>query len=304
MRSVTQKKSDKQIGAKSSGNRQVEPNERAKRILRFWLRYDSWEPEEAGCLLADINPLLASLDGLDWDDKLLGPGRFRPWPELKSALLITESEYFSRFSDESEKKKKSSADPSSLRDAKSRHYAIDDKMMKIAHGRLRYIWEIFRRATDFTLDADPRSSPQSYIQWADQKGFLITWLKWAVQNDLLKTREIETPTVNDIPERFKPSDMRREEGLRAAIDVLRQKHAIGKLRNRQDFETCMRKRNVIEYIRKNPAEFPHCAKIKPVRGKNESGIIKEEEPTLTKDFPRFSNIPEILAEYERLVSKE
>ncbi len=147
-------------------------------------------------------------------------------------------------------------------------------------------------------------APSYFIDWAASKGFNIPWLEWAMQNDLLKVPDTETPTVSDTREPVKPSDKRRKEGLRAAIAILRQEHASGKLRAWQDFETCMRKAVVIDYIRKNPTAFPHCAKTKPILDKNDSQSIKYREPTLTKDFPDFTKDPEIVVEYKRLTTEK
>ena len=104
-----------------------------------------------------------------------------------------------------------------------------------------------------------------------------------------------------MPQRVTLRHARREEGLNAAIRILRLKHENDKLRNTDDFERYMRKAFVIRYIRKNSEYFPHCAKMKSYPDRQS---FKDQEPTLTKDFPDFTKDNKIVEVYEHLISSK
>ena len=144
--------------------------------------------------------------------------------------------------------------------------------------------------------------PSYFIDWAETKRIEICWLDWAkARGYLLKETKAETQSDSDTPQRLTLSDARREEGLNAAIRILRHKYESDDLRNMDDFERYMKKDFVIKYIRKHSEDFPRCAKIKPFL---ERLPLKDREPTLTKDFPDFTKNKNIVEEYERLISSK
>lgn len=175
-----------------------------------------------------------------------------------------------------------------------------------AWSTLRTTYDIFMSnpdhvATDKFEVATYKIETAYLLDWAASKRISIPWLKWAEERDLLKAPETETPAVIDTPDRITPSDKRRKEGLIAAISLLRQNDANGKLRNREEFESSMGKASVINHVRKHPKVYPHCAEIRSYADRQ---TIKDQEPTLTKDFPDFTEAKEIVEEYDRLTANK
>ena len=149
-------------------------------------------------------------------------------------------------------------------------------------------------------------APSEFIAWAqtNDEEPPDEWDPIQVKKKQEKAPEAETQAVDDAPKQITPSDKRRKEGLRAAKTILIQNHSIGKLRDKSDFKKYMKKAAVIEYIREQPATFPHCAETAPVLAENQCSVVARREPTLAKDFPDFTKHPEILAEYKKLISEE
>ena len=169
-----------------------------------------------------------------------------------------------------------------------------------AERHMRRAWDLYRRNPEHS--EDDQRPPCEFVEWGKTQGLDIPWFDWADKNDLLKATDTGESAVSDAPKRVTATDKRRDEGLKAAILILKRKHASGGLIDWHDFEKCMRKAVVIDYIRKNPTVFPHCAKTKPILDQNEGQSIKDREPTLTKSFPDFTKTTEIVDEYERLTS--
>jgi len=238
------------------------------------------------CLICDIDPESADID---WPDKdSAEPGFNADGPIINNASLISNpGAYLPIFH---------------LTAEELAEIADDIFEQGVAEETLKSLWIIFRRTKDAKEIDSSGTDPQWYVQWALKRGFKIPWLDWAVQHGFLAEESIEvTRTVKDMPQRVTPSHARREEGLNAAIKILRLKHENDKLRNTDDFERYMRKAAVIKYIRNHPEDFPRCAKIKPYP---ERQTLKDREPTLTKDFPDFTKDNKIVEEYKQLISSK
>ena len=276
--------------------------------LMEWLELDLWTRQEFACLSCDINPTGADIQ---WHGYQNAAGVTINRPRVINAQLLSEGPFFYITPTEQitqdewdEVAFDLAARGAAVSSSQVQHNdEIEQKRLKLsaAEEKLQKIWLIICRANDLELEDHAMSSPKSYLVWAQRRGINIPWLEWAIQNNLVEPPKTEAVETNNVLEPIKPSDKRREEGLRAAIAILRQEHASGKLRARQDFEKCMRKVVVIEHIRENPADFPLCANIEP---KNDRRLIKDREPTLTKDFPDFTQTKEIADEYERLIREK
>lgn len=276
-----------------------------------WLGLDLWTRQEFACLSCDINPTGADIS---WHGYRNAAGVKINKPRIINAQLLSEGPFFyitpvEQITQEEhdEVAFELAARGADVSTSQVQHSDdIERKRHKLATAeeKLQKIWLLICRTTDLELEAFDKSSPRSYLEWAQRRGIKIPWLEWATQNNLVEPPKTEAVETNNVPEPTKPSDKRREEGLRAAIAILRQEHASGKLRAWQEFERCMRKVVVINYIRKNPTDFPHCAKIKPILDMNEGQSIKDREPTLTKSFPDFTKTTEIVDEYERLTREK
>ncbi len=297
-----------------------------KSKLAFWLRYDTWPAELGLCLICDIDPERG--EELTIDDVVDGvdimPGDKFPHRVFKSVCLLSEDpiyklepvrkpgryalsvakQYLDEIADWLDNEIVDETDDIKPEYIKPNYSDICDRL------RLRHAACKKRNECWILFESNPAHleqetfAPSYFIDWAASKGFDIPWLKWAVQDNLVKARKTKALAVSDVPEKASESDKRREEGLSAAITILGDKHAGGALSDWQDFEKCMRKAVVIDYIRKNPTVFPHCAKTKPILDKNEGQSIKDREPTLTKSFPDFTKTTEIVDEYERLTREK
>jgi len=283
--------------------------------LEEWFRLDVWRPKEAMCLICDIDPDMADIDWPDNDS--VGPGFYADGPTINNALLLSKSElfyYLPRHFTAEEKARYDSyslpledIDPKKLSEEDRHLVEIADKIFElaVAEDTLKSLWIIFGRAKDAKEIDSSGTDPQWYVQWALKRGFKIPWLDWAEQHGFLAEESItEIQGDNDVPKPLTPSDERREEALIAAKMILREKRASGELNDLQDFETCMRKSIVIDYIRSNRTDFPCCDSRPPPLGKNESQSIKEREPTLYRNFPDFTKTEEIVEEYDRLTAKK
>lgn len=277
--------------------------------LEEWFRLDVWRPKEAMCLLCDIDPEMADID---WPDKdSVEPGFNADGPIINNASLFSYrwSHEPLKYLTADEKARYHRYRLNSLEDVDPKTLSKEDKKfaeiaeasfeLAVAEDTLKSLWIIFRRTKDAKEIDSSGTEPQWYVQWALKRGFKIPWLEWAVQHGFLVEDSTESQLkTNEKLQRDKPYK-RKQEGLQAAIEVLNQKHANGELNDRQDFEQCMGKAEVIAFIRANPEEYPCCDEIKP---KDREGIIKDREPTLTRNFPDFRKDPTILAEYEELTN--
>ena len=277
--------------------------------LEKWFELDVWQPKEAMCLICDIDPFMADID---WSDKAsVGPGDNVEGPRIKNALLLSKDKSFYYLHSElTAEQIERYGPPWEYHDPKKlskedKHLAYGrDKDLEFADAQEKLIrlWRIFRRAKDAKEIDSSGTDPQWYVQWALKRGFKIPWLDWAEQHGFLAEDSIaETQADNVVPERITPSDKRCEEGMRAIKTILRRKHADGKLRGDEDYRRWTKKAVVIDHIRKNPADYPLCDKIEP---KIDRLLSKDREPTLTKDFPNFTQTKEILDQYERLTGKK
>jgi len=296
-----------------------------KSKLAFWLRYDTWPAELGLCLICDIDP--EKSEELDFDELVdmvdIKPEDKPPYALYKGVCLLSEDPVYILEPAKRPDRRQFTKAKQYLKDRTdwlNKQYFKEDRddinpeyinpdytdicdrirlrgAVRDKHGEC---WMLF--GSNPKHSEQETFAPSYFVDWAASKNIEIPWLKWAEERDLLKAPETETPAVIDTPDRTTPSDKRRKEGLIAAISLLRQEHASGKLRAWQDFETCMRKAVVIDYIRKNPTAFPHCARTKPILDKNDGQSIKDREPTLTKSFPDFTKTTEIVDEYDRLTS--
>ncbi len=277
--------------------------------LEEWFRLDVWRPKEAMCLICDIDPETADID---WPDKdSVEPGFEADGPIINEASLFSNpGTYLPTLGLTAEEEARAyKLGPISLEDVDWKTLSKKDKELAeiadnifelgVAEETLKSLWIIFRRTKDAKEIDSSGTDPQWYVQWALKRGFKIPWLDWAIQHGFLAEESIEeTRAVKDMPQRVTLSHARREEGLNAAIRILRLKHENDKLRNTDDFERYMRKAFVIRYIRENSEYFPHCAKMKSYPDKQS---LKDREPTLTKDFPDFTKDNKIVEEYEQLI---
>ena len=270
--------------------------------LKDWLATDSWSAQEAVCLLSDVDPTGAVIN---WGGFTNTYGGHVDSPKIEHGQLLSEgtdlafSESADRWLDVT-----SSYDDEPFIDV-NKYVAgstVEIQRMSLrimAEHHVRRAWDLYRRNPEHS--EDDQRPPCEFIEWGKAQELNIPWFDWADRNNLLETIKTETQVDNDAPEKIAPSSKRLEEGLKAAKMILGQNRASGQLRNWQDFEQCMRKAVVIEHIRENPADFPLCANIEP---KNDRRLIKDREPTLTKDFPDFTQTKEIVDEYERLISEK
>ena len=72
------------------------------------------------------------------------------------------------------------------------------------------------------------------------------------------------------------------------------------MNDRQDFEQCMGKAEIIDFIRANPEKYPYCDMIRSKLNNDQAQNIKDREPTLARNFRDFRKDPTVLAEYEKL----
>lgn len=283
--------------------------------LAFWLRYDTWPVELGLCLICDIDPEKSEDLNIEniVDYVNIMPDQKFSHRVFKSVCLLSEDPIYKlepmkdpvtwNF-DHAKQYLKEVADWQDRDDIKPEYIDICDRLrLREAtckkHGEC---WALFESNPEH-LDQET-FAPSYFIDWAISKGIAIPWIDWAMEHHLVNESTTETSADNDAPKRDKPKDKRLAEGLKAAKTILDQEHIRGKLRNWRDFKTCMKKAVVIKFIRRNPADFPHCDKIDSRLDGNKRRTIKDQEPTLTKDFPNFTEHPDILAEYEKLTGEK
>jgi len=256
---------------------------------------------------------------IDWPDKdSVEPGFNADGPIINNALLLRKSGLFyylpTHFTAEERARydgydrygliSLEDVDPKKLSEEDKQLAEIADKIfeLEVAEDTLKSLWIIFGRAKDAKEIDSSGIDPQWWVEWALKRGFKIPWLDWAVQHGYLAEESTsETRADNDMPQRVKPGEARLEEGMNAAIKILRHKYESGDLNNTDDFERYMKKDFVIKFIRNHPEDYPCCAEKKRYK---ERHSLKDKEPTLTKDFSDFTKDKKILKEYERLISSK
>jgi hypothetical protein len=144
--------------------------------------------------------------------------------------------------------------------------------------------------------------PNYYIDWAKSKHLDVSWLDWARARRLVNASKMSTPAVIDSSEKSKPTGKRLGEGLKAAKRLLQQTLSSNELHDVHNFKKCMKKSNVIDFIRANPLDYPECANTNTKSP--ESRSIADREPSLSRIFPDFTKHPEIISEYKRLIDEE
>ena len=156
--------------------------ERKKDPYRFsslgsWFELDTWEEKEAACLICDIEPTTAEIK---WSGYSLS--------KSDSLKLIS-----ARFLRE---------DAWSLDGFEGNEIDIKKAMIAGAELGLRKYWRIYLRATDRPGDFGT-ATPVEYVAWAISRGFIPSWLDWAINNELLPDfyakENVDSNDVNQIP---------------------------------------------------------------------------------------------------------
>jgi hypothetical protein len=292
-----------------------------KSRLAFWLLHDTWPAELGLCLICDIDP--EKSEELDFDDLVdmvnIKPEDKPPYSLYERICLLSEDPIYKLEREKHPAKRDAAKAKQYLKDWTEGRDKADIKpeyinpdytdicnrirLREAAYWKHDKCWLIF--LSNPLHSHNSRLEPSFLIEWAASKRIDIPWLDWAKARGYLAEDSTESQLKsNEKLQSDTPSDKRRQEGLQAAIEILNQKHANGELNNWQDFELCMRKAEIIAFVRDNPTDYPNCSKTKTMLRKDKAQTIKDQEPTLTKSFSDFTKDPTIWAEYERLRNGE
>ena len=191
--------------------------------LGDWLRLPTWTPEEALCLLCDIDPTGAIIH---WDGFTNAHGGHVDAPMVERGQLLTErpdSSYAQPGDRVFEITSSGEYDP---------WFIADDLMIVPIKGslglrrhhaelRLRWAWKKYmRNAKHGNLGNRP---PYEFINWAESDGIPIHWIGWAFEYGFLDENSSDAISGADV---MKPLDQRQRNSYLVIIAALCQQLGI------------------------------------------------------------------------------